>query len=264
MRVSSAHCHVNASPPWTHGRPSRCRGKEVTRPPTRDPDVKTPATVCLGHLISQRPATSSGLPADRSSLHAHSRYLVREATSEIGRRSGRGLQTGQATGRARGSLVIYRTGRSRGPRARSDRPKASDGQNRPADFVGCNAQRSPIGVRSVVTTTISTRAENVVWERRGRPSSTRAVPIPAKIRPTSPRGTIPMPTASRLIPGPTTADRARELARNRDEHQHRAEYEALASQKARDVNLDAHQHEEQRNEHAGDGRQQLRERRLRF
>ena len=56
------------------------------------------------------------------------------------------------------------------------------------------------GVTKVVSTTISTRAENAVGGTTGRPRRMRLLRSPAKIRPTSPRWTIPTPTMTRSIP----------------------------------------------------------------
>ena len=53
---------------------------------------------------------------------------------------------------------------------------------------------------SVVTITITTMAEKVSAPKTGSPATNSDEPIPAKIKPTSPRGIIPTPTARRLIP----------------------------------------------------------------
>src|SRR4029434_8259437 len=62
------------------------------------------------------------------------------------------------------------------------------------DAFASNVHRKASGVRSVVTITSRMTAEN-------SPSSTTPMlfPIPAKIKPTSPRGIMPNPTAHRFI-----------------------------------------------------------------
>ncbi len=60
------------------------------------------------------------------------------------------------------------------------------------------------GVIRVVTMTMITTAEKTSTSMTGLPCRTRAAPMPAKIRPTSPRGTMPTATEIRSRPRSTT------------------------------------------------------------
>ena len=132
-----------------------------------------------------------------------------------------------------------------------DQPAASGGR--------VKAQRSPTGAASVVTSTIRTTADKRLGERSGWPSSVRRVPMPAKIRPTSPRGTMPIATAHRLIPRPVTPRAQASLPTSAQPMSSPPSAKTGGLVKAPQLHLEAHQHEEERHKEAGQGVQQFRQ-----
>ena len=108
------------------------------------------------------------------------------------------------------------------------------------------------GVTIVVTITMMTTAEKMPSSTMRSPPTLRPRPMLAKMRPTSPRGIMPMPTDEPIECPAEHAERAGLLADDRGERQQRGEAEHARLSERGEVDAHAHEHEEHRHEEGGD------------